>query len=209
MTEYCCVDLKSHWNKSYQLNSIEKLGWFEKLAEPCLNIIGELNLASTDKILIIGSGATTLVDSLIELDYQNIIALDISDIALNTLKLRNGESRVRYIVDDITTTDKLVNDIMLWQDRAVLHFITDDTKLDKYKNAINNSLTIGGYALIATYALDGAEKCNGLPVKRYSADMITEFLGKSFKLLKDFRHVYTMPSGNLRPYTYTLFQKIK
>ena len=204
------MDLRSHWNKSYLNNNCEDLGWFEKVAAPCLNLIREIDLKPSDKILIIGSGASTLIDSLIELEFEKIIALDISNIALGKLKSRLGESNVKFVLDDVTNSFELFryNDIMLWQDRAVLHFITDDHKLENYKITMNSSLKKGGYAIIATYALDGADKCNGLVVKRYSADKIAEFLGDDYKLLSDFKHIFTMPNGNIRPYTYTLLKKI-
>jgi uncharacterized UPF0146 family protein len=206
------MDLKSHWNKSYQNNKYESLGWYQKVAEPSLRVIEDLNLKLSDQILIIGSGTSTLIDSLISRDFQDIIAVDLSDIALDSLKSRigNNDARIKYLVDDITDPKELIkyNDVKFWQDRAVLHSLTDKIQLDNYIKGIYNSVKKGGYALIATYALDGADMCNGLPVKRYSADMIKDFLGEGFKLLKAFKYLYTMPNGNIRPYTYTLFQKI-
>lgn len=49
--------------------------------------------------------------------------------------------------------------------------------------------------------------CSGLPVRRYDAKMLEEFLGDDFTLLDHFDHVHYMPSGDPRPYVYTLFQK--
>ncbi len=61
---------------------------------------------------------------------------------------------------------------------------------------------------MATFALGGAEKCSGLPVQRYSAETLGEFLGDGFKLVESLDHTYQMPSGDLRPYVYTRFQRL-
>ena len=62
---------------------------------------------------------------------------------------------------------------------------------------------------MATFAMDGATKCSGLPVQRYSAESLSEFFGDGFRLIESSDYTYRMPSGDLRPYVYTRFQKIK
>jgi hypothetical protein len=65
----------------------------------------------------------------------------------------------------------------------------------------------GGFVIMATFALDGATKCSGLPVQRYSAESLSEFFGYGFRLIESSNYTYQMPSGELRPYVYTRFQK--
>jgi hypothetical protein len=70
--------------------------------------------------------------------------------------------------------------------------------------------TLEGYGIrviIAAFSLKGAKNCTGLDVKNYDHDLLAEFLGEDFKLLEYFDHTYHMPSGEPRPYIYTLFQK--
>ena len=65
----------------------------------------------------------------------------------------------------------------------------------------------GGYVLIATFSLNGAKKCSGLDIRNYDENLLAEFLGEEFELIEHFDYMYYMPSGESRPYIYTLFQR--
>ena len=60
---------------------------------------------------------------------------------------------------------------------------------------------------MAEFSLEGAQKCSGLDVKQYSKEMFKDKLGTNFELVDSFDYIYTMPSGAVRPYVYTLFRK--
>ena len=76
-----------------------------------------------------------------------------------------------------------------------------------YFNLIQKIITKGNYVLIAVFALDGAEKCCGLDLKRYNVDMLQNQLGNDFQLIDSFNHLFINPFGSERPYIYTLFQR--
>jgi len=206
--------MKEHWDRVYQKNAVERLGWFESSPEPTLKLIEHCKLDKNAAILNVGAGATTLVDELLEIGYQNIIVNDISKAALEELQLRLGQDRsklVRWIVDDLTDPDELqpLEQIDLWHDRAVLHFFEDNARQDAYFKLLKKLVCKGGYVIIAAFNLNGAPKCSGLPVFRYDAHMLQERLGEEFNLIESFDYTYTMPSGDTREYVYTLFQKDK
>ena len=99
------INYKEHWNKVYSKNEIEKTGWYEESPKPSLELIKECNLNKDATILDVGSGATTLIKQLIEECYNNIVATDISNVALQKAKerLKQEETElVKWIVDDIT-----------------------------------------------------------------------------------------------------------
>jgi hypothetical protein len=48
-----------------------------------------------------------------------------------------------------------------------------------------------------------------LDVRNYDVESLTQFLGSDFKIIESRQHTYQMPSGDLRPYVYTLFQRRK
>ena len=48
---------------------------------------------------------------------------------------------------------------------------------------VQNKVKKGGYAIFAEYNLDGATKCAGLPIHRYSTDMLAGNLGNDFEPL--------------------------
>jgi hypothetical protein len=61
-------------------------------------------------------------------------------------------------------------------------------------------LTRGGSAIIATFALDGPEKCSGLPVVRYSAQTLSSELGDGFVLVDSRRHLHRTPFGTTQAF---------
>jgi len=206
--------MNEHWERVYKNSSVDKLGWYETRSEPTLKLIELCKLDKNAAILNVGAGATTLVDELIEIGYQNIIANDISKAALEELQLRLGPDRsplVRWIVDDLTDPGILqsLEQIDLWHDRAVLHFFNDEPSQNAYFNLLRKLVCQGGYIIIAAFNLNGAPKCSGLPVFRYNAEMLQEKLGEEFHLIEAFDYTYTMPSGDTREYVYTLFRRNK
>jgi len=205
--------VENHWNKVYEKTSIQTLGWYEEIPDRSLQLISRCQLQEQDLILDVGSGSSTLIDSLIDMGYKNIIAADISEIALSESKKRLGQytSSVKWIVDDVTNSTKLVtlSDVDLWHDRAVLHFLLDEDDQNAYKTLLDNVLKINGYVIIATFSLKGIKKCSGLDVKNYDHLMLSAFLGQNYQFMEYFEHTYIQPSGNPRPFVYTLFKKVK
>ena len=205
--------MKEHWERVYEKKPVEEMGWYESSPEPSLNLIEHCKLEKNAAILNVGAGATTLVDQLLELGYNHIIANDISKAALEELQLRLGpeiSEQVHWIVDDLTDPGELyeLGQIDLWHDRAVLHFFHERSSQDVYFALLQKLVRPGGYVIIATFNLNGAPTCSGLPVFRYDARMLQEKLGDDFKLLEAFDHTYTQPFGDTRAYVYTLFRRI-
>ncbi len=206
------VSFKEHWNKTYSNNKDEKLGWFETDVTPSLTMIEKTELPKSARILNVGAGSTTLIDQLLKMGYSNLIATDISEVSLITLKERLGKenNKIEWIVDDLTNPTSLnkITHVDLWIDRAVLHFFTEAIDQDKYFALLKQSVKESGFVLFAEFNLEGAERCSGLPVKRYSKEMLIEKLGSDFILMDSFNYIYTMPSGGLRPYIYALFKRV-
>jgi 2-polyprenyl-3-methyl-5-hydroxy-6-metoxy-1,4-benzoquinol methylase len=164
-----------------------------------------------EKIIDVGCGESTLIGSLIQEGYQNLVATDICEKASTESKrlLGTNSARVKWIVDDVTNALPLseLSDVTLWHDRAVLHFLLEDAQRLAYLKLLNKVLRINGYVIIATFSLKGAKKCSGLDVRNYDQILLAEFLGSNYQLLKYIDHDYTQPSRNLRPFIYTLFQR--
>jgi SAM-dependent methyltransferase len=205
--------LKDHWNEKYANSPTTQLGWYEAEPTPSIALIEKCGVPRQSAIFDIGSGASTLIPALLELGYQNLYAVDISEIALEKAQsaLTGAQlASVHWLVEDITQPSARLQhaNAAIWHDRAVFHFLTEEEHRKTYLELIQKVLMPGGFAVIATFALDGATKCSGLPVQRYSAESLSEFLGAGFKLIERLDYTYQMPSGDLRPYLYTRFQKI-
>ncbi|CAM1353004.1 class I SAM-dependent methyltransferase [Tenacibaculum insulae] len=205
------LDYQKHWNIAYAKNSTEKLGWFEPSAKETLQLIEKTELKTAANILNIGVGSSILIDELLAKGYTNLIANDLSEKALKSLKERLGDksSEVTFLVDDITNTKQLhkLKNVDLWNDRAVLHFFLKEEEQATYFKLLKQVVAINGFVIIAVFALDGAEKCCGLALKRYNSKMLQEKLGNEFKLIEEFKHTFVNPYDGKRPYIYTLFQR--
>jgi hypothetical protein len=59
----------------------------------------------------------------------------------------------------------------------------------------------GGHAIIATFAIDGPERCSGLPVMRYDATLLSAALGRTFALIGTRRHDHTTPTGGVQRFS--------
>jgi cyclopropane fatty-acyl-phospholipid synthase-like methyltransferase len=202
---------KTHWETVYTKYDHTELGWFEENPKPSLDLIELCELSSDAMILNVGAGATTLVDKLIDLNYSNILATDISENALSVLNSRvSSNQNVKTIADDLTnpTVLKDLELVDLWHDRAVLHFFINEKDQDTYFDLLKSKVKSKGYVVLAMFNFDGATKCSGLPIKQYDAKLLSDKLGSDFELQTKFNHTYIMPSGNSREYVYTLFKKI-
>lgn len=203
---------KEHWNKVYTNNPITQLGWYEAQSFPSVQLIERCAVPKHYPIIDIGSGTSALISDLLELGYQNLYPIDISDVALEKAKAVLGKERaaqVHWIVDDITNPSSVLQlqNAAVWHDRAVFHFLTEEQHRQTYHSLLQKIVMPGGFVIMATFAMDGATKCSGLPVQRYSAESLSEFFGDEFRLVESSNYTYQMPSGELRPYVYTRFQK--
>lgn len=203
---------KEHWNAVYEGAPTDQLGWYEEVPRPSLKLIDEANLSPSARLLDVGTGATTLIDCLLDEGYEDVVAVDVSEVALRRLAERLGPeraSKVEWIVGDLTDPKTLadVRPVDLWHDRAVLHFLTEEKDRQSYGRSLRSVVKPGGHVIIAAFSPEGADRCSGLEVHNYDHAMIAEFLGSEFRLERYFDYEYRHPSGEPRPYVYTLFQR--
>lgn len=60
----------------------------------------------------------------------------------------------------------------------------------------------GGHVLVATFALDGPEKCSGLPVARYDSEGIHALFGASFDKVGEAAERHETPRGGTQSFVY-------
>lgn len=157
----------------------------------------------------VGGGDSRLVDCLIERGYDCVTVLDVSGVALARAKTRvaaKGE-RVTWIQADIRGpwSSPPMN---LWHDRAVFHFLTDAADRARYVNRLRDTLAAAGHVILATFALDGPDRCSGLPVVRYSAETLAAELGPTFELEQAFTVSHPTPGGATQPFCFAHFRRI-
>jgi len=138
-----------------------------------------------------------------------IAVLDISEAALERAKGRLGERGTvpTWIASDVTAEWSL-KPMDIWHDRAVFHFLTDASDRARYVRHLLDTLKPNGAAIIATFALDGPQRCSGLPVSRYSPDTLAAELGEGLRLVESEAHRHQTPAGTSQSFQYSRFARI-
>jgi SAM-dependent methyltransferase len=200
---------QSHWEKVYNSKGENEVSWFEETPALSLELIAQTGATTASPIIDIGGGASRLVDVLLERSFRGLAVLDTSEAALATAKKRLGEraSLVRWIVADVTTWRPEAAAYDVWHDRATFHFLVDEGDRAAYVERMTEAVKLGGRAIIATFALDGPERCSGLPVARYDARSLDATIGGAFDLVGTRRQVHTTPWASEQQFQFSLFQR--
>jgi SAM-dependent methyltransferase len=200
---------QEHWNNIYTSKSEQDVSWFETSPEVSLRLIRTAGLTSESCIIDVGGGDSHLVDALVAEGLRCVAVLDISGAALRRARQRLGDaaSTVTWIEADVTA-DWSFKPVDIWHDRAVFHFLTPSDDRARYLEHLHGVLRLHGTAIIATFALDGPEKCSGLPVLRYSPDTLATELGNDFRLVESVPHVHRTPWGSTQSFQYSRFTRI-
>src|SRR5687767_9679142 len=91
------ISAKAHWEMVYATKSPAQVSWTQEVPGVSLEMIKELDVPKTAKIIDIGGGDSKLVDHLLEEGYENITVLDISAHALERAKDRLGDKAAKVI----------------------------------------------------------------------------------------------------------------
>jgi SAM-dependent methyltransferase len=199
---------QAHWQNVYAKKGENEVSWFQENPAPSLELIAQVGATSASAIIDIGGGASRLVDKLVERGFKDITVLDLSEAALEAAKGRLGgrAAQVHWIVADATVWEpQKAYDI--WHDRAAFHFLTEDRDRAAYVARLEGALKVGGYAVIATFALDGPERCSGLPVVRYDPVSLGQTLGRAFQLVDTRRHAHATPWGSNQSFQFGVFRR--
>lgn len=147
------------------------------------------------------------MDCLLRRGLSCITVLDVSGRALARARARLGDAgaAVRWLEADVTDTGWEIPPVDLWHDRAVFHFLTDAEDRQRYISRLKALLKPGASAVIGTFALDGPERCSGLPVSRYSSAMLGDELGPSFDLVTSVRDEHRTPSSVVQAFQWSRF----
>lgn len=173
-------------------------------------MIGAVAPAKDSAILDVGGGASRLVDCLLENGYTNLTVVDLSDAALDVAKRRLGDvaKGVTWHAADVREL-RLPGQVDLWHDRAVFHFLTNDSDRAAYLASVRRALRVGGHVVIATFGPSGPEQCSGLQVSQYSAQALQDFFGEDLELVRSIERAHVTPGGGTQQFTYAVFQRLR
>jgi 2-polyprenyl-3-methyl-5-hydroxy-6-metoxy-1,4-benzoquinol methylase len=201
------MDSKTHWETVYQTKAAHEVSWYRSHLDKSLALIAQVAPDLNAAIIDIGGGESTLVDDLIERGYQHLSILDISQAAIDTTKQRlvTVADRINWLVDDITTADLPQQQYDVWHDRAVFHFLTLPAQRAAYVRQVLHAVKPGGQIIMATFGINGPQKCSGLEIVRYSSESLQAEFGDRFQLLETSTELHETPFQTTQQFLYCHF----
>lgn len=198
-----------HWEEIYSTKSSKQVGWYTPHLETSIKWITELNLTTEDPVIDVGGGVSTLVDDLLVAGHKKLTVLDLSESAISLTRKRLGalSSSITWLQGDVTQIELPPQYFKLWHDRAVFHFLIDPEQQQRYKDVLLKALKVDGHLIIGTFDLEAPPQCSGLPVQRYTSEILCNTFGKEFQLKRHQHEVHRTPSGVEQTYVYCLFQR--
>lgn len=202
------MDRQSHWQGVYQTKEENEVSWYQDRPETSLALIRDAGLGPDARIVDVGGGASRLVDHLLGDGYRHITVLDIVQAALDRARRRLGEraDRVTWLAADVTGWAPQSR-FDLWHDRAVFHFLTAPHDRAAYAAVMAAAVPVGGKAVIGTFALDGPERCSGLPICRYDAAGLAAEFAPHFEAIATMGEDHTTPAGKIQHFQFCLLQR--
>ena len=203
------MENKQHWENVFSTKSPNEVSWTQVYPKTSMDYLEALQLPKTANNIYVGGGDSNLVDALLEKGYKNIWVLDISATALEKAKKRLGDKakNIHWIVSDITEFETNIK-FDFWHDRAVFHFLTDETSISKYVEIVSNAVSANGNFLLGTFSKDGALKCSGLEIKQYSEVSMKETFSDSFEAVKCFTEDHITPFNTIQNFQFCGFKKL-
>lgn len=202
------MELKSHWNHVFNSKKETEVSWHQKLPQSSIDFLLNYNPPKQANIIDVGCGDSYFIDYLVAEGYQNIYALDISEQALERLRIRLGENakRVNWIVSDILDYRPGIK-FSFWHDRASFHFQTSSKSIKSYAALVCNLVEPGGIMAIGTFAESGPEKCSGLDVTRYSEESMNAVFQKDFDKEACFHQKHKTPFATDQDFIFCTFKR--
>ena len=202
------MDRRSHWESVFSSKGERDVSWFEDLPEASLSMLRACGLSRNTCVIDVGGGDSHLIDQLVADGLDCLAVLDISGSALERARRRlGGRGAVPTWLEADVTAEWSLKPMDIWHDRAVFHFLVDAADRERYRAHLRQTLKPGGWAIVATFAPDGPEKCSGLPVRRYSPEMLDAELGADFERVETRTHAHETPWGATQSFQYSRFRR--
>lgn len=213
MSESCCMtmnnegDIRKYWDDTFHSNEIHN--WSEKSTPSMARWIDSSVFSKDAVIFCAGVGDSLLVDYLLGLGYTNIIANDISKVALERVKNRIGDTAVQFVPDDLMNPSdihKYHGTVDLYIDRATLHFFTTCKEKDFYFAQKMELLKQGGKSILGVFSKDNEPKCCGLDLQLWSMESLKNRMPQ-YDFIEEYSEVFVENNDRKRNYIYLFSEK--
>lgn len=200
------MGIEKHWETVYRTKSPDQLSWTEQKPQTSLDLIRSFGLDKTAKIIDVGGGDSNLVDCLLNEGFEHITVLDISAKALQKTRDRLGDraKKVNWIVGDITEFEPWET-YDVWHDRAMLHFLTSQGQIEKYKELVNRATS--GFVVLGAFSKNGPTQCSGLEILQYDEEKMENLLKDGFDRMECIHKDHNTPFGTTQNFIFCSFKK--
>jgi UDP-N-acetylmuramate-alanine ligase len=157
-----------------------------------------------------GAGMSGIAEVLLNLGYQDISVLDISNAAIERAKNRLGErsKNVKWIVADASNF-KPSEKYDFWHDRAAFHFLTEENEISSYLETAQQNINPKGVLVIGTFSEQGPKKCSGIEIKQYSEKTMADRLKLFFDKIKCITVDHKTPFDTIQNFVFCSFRKLQ
>ena len=196
-----------HWHEVHTTKQFDDVSWWQNEDAVWDDLILDLNLDRSARIIDVGAGASLMCDVLARHGFRNLTALDITPEPLDRIRRRLSETtNIDTVVADITVLGS-IGDFDVWHDRAVFHFLVDSADQAAYKRAVTANTHPGSYIIISTFADDGPEQCSGLPVQRYSPEQLADAFADVGSVIRQERRIHATPWQTEQPFSLVVIER--
>lgn len=200
---------QAHWDNAYATKGEMGVSWFEDMPALSLDLVKQRGAIAQSSLIDIGGGASRLADALLNEGMRDITVLDLSTAALDAAKARLGPAaqHIEWIAADMTAWQP-TRTYDVWHDRAAFHFLTEPDDRAAYVERLAAAVRPRGHAIIATFAMDGPERCSGLPVMRYDPVALAKVVGPAFQLVDQRSHTHATPWGSTQTFQFSVLRRV-
>jgi len=196
----------SYWDDIHQ-DKGHDVSWWQDENALWMDLVEETRIAS-GSVVDIGAGTSIFLAAMARRGFGPLYANDISASALSELKKQMTEVDADTYFFPVSVTElELPEQVEIWHDRAVFHFLTDSADHAAYHRALLKNTYAGSAVIIATFSPNGPETCSGLPVQRWSPEDLEAFLGDQFASLAKHTRLHTTPWGATQEFTIVIAKR--
>ncbi len=202
-----------HWESVHAGAEVAGVSWWQDDDAVWVDLVERTGAGPHAHVVDLGTGSSTLPDALLARGYDDVTLVDLSPTALSRTRERlrahvpDLDARLRTVVADVLELE-LRHPATVWFDRAVFHFLTDPDDRAVYAATLRACLAPGGWAVVATFAPDGPERCSGLLVQRYDADSLVVALeAQDWERVIVERREHRTPWGAEQPFTVVVLRR--
>ena len=200
-------DVREHWDGIFTQKSDNEMSWYQATPTTSLELLSKWSNPD-DALIDVGAGDSRLIDHLVERGWREVTLLDVSATALAKVRerLSSESTTISYIASDIRQWQPQGR-FRAWHDRAVFHFLIDQTDQENYVRTAACALEANAILVIASFSASGPTHCSGLPVARHDPDELVRLFASDFSFVDSQFEEHTTPFDTVQAFSWVVLRR--